>query len=404
MVKYNLHLDTEEKDIIKRILAERINRKRKNGFELFSFVILISVYSIMLPAWFILYEIEFDITFIVWLLLGAIIFFGWSHIFKLAERLRNRVLDGKAYTKKREDLREQNNDVNTTSVAMKVLYIITDLLFIVTVGYLGIKVFYPRAAGEEFRTWFSANTSLVLIILWGCLDLIWQIIAICKVNKGESKLRALMIVCTAIVGLLCAGYFLLCIGVYALRNEIERENENGTLTVATDDGYGRSYELCKKESALTRKHIRFADGWDDTDPNRTNLIVPKESEIKIEEVPEQSEKDNQVDIEEIKDEEAERIEEGNKAIFEVLNSDGSDYEEIYDAKGNSIVIVQEDVATVRFIKFNKMIEKGTIGQYVYFESKKDTDGAWTWTEAEILDTYNYVYQTKEVIATGQKSW
>lgn len=41
-------------------------------------------------------------------------------------------------------------------------------------------------------------------------------------------------------------------------------------------------------------------------------------------------------------------------------------------------------------------QEGTKTQYVYYKNIKSTDGSWSMMDAEILDMYQYDYESKEV--------
>ena len=42
--------------------------------------------------------------------------------------------------------------------------------------------------------------------------------------------------------------------------------------------------------------------------------------------------------------------------------------------------------------------------YVLYRSKKNTDGSWYISEAEILDIFAYSMSTKDVVSSGKTSW
>lgn len=49
-------------------------------------------------------------------------------------------------------------------------------------------------------------------------------------------------------------------------------------------------------------------------------------------------------------------------------------------------------------------QKGTKAQYVYYKSTKSTDGSWNMMDAEILDMYQYDYESKEATDLEKTSW
>lgn len=49
-------------------------------------------------------------------------------------------------------------------------------------------------------------------------------------------------------------------------------------------------------------------------------------------------------------------------------------------------------------------QEGTKAQYVYYKNIKSTGGSWSTMDAEILDMYQYDYESKEVKDLEQTSW
>ena len=49
-------------------------------------------------------------------------------------------------------------------------------------------------------------------------------------------------------------------------------------------------------------------------------------------------------------------------------------------------------------------QEGTKTQYVYYKNIKSTDGSWSMMDAEILDMYQYDYESKEVKDLQKTSW
>ena len=49
-------------------------------------------------------------------------------------------------------------------------------------------------------------------------------------------------------------------------------------------------------------------------------------------------------------------------------------------------------------------QEGTKTQNVYYKNIKSTDGSWSMMDAEILDMYQYDYESKEVKDLQKTSW
>lgn len=54
--------------------------------------------------------------------------------------------------------------------------------------------------------------------------------------------------------------------------------------------------------------------------------------------------------------------------------------------------------------FDRDNQEGTKAQYVYYKSIKSADGSWNMMDAEILDMYQYDYESKKVIDLEKTSW
>ena len=100
-----------------------------------------------------------------------------------------------------------------------------------------------------------------------------------------------------------------------------------------------------------------------------------------------------------------RIEEGFQKVYDAVFAEAGDtYAESSDAKGNLQIILQEDKTQIRYLTYDRESENGRCGLYVAYLCEKAPDGSWSPMEARMLDTYAYVYETGDVIASGKTSW
>ncbi len=76
----------------------------------------------------------------------------------------------------------------------------------------------------------------------------------------------------------------------------------------------------------------------------------------------------------------------------------------YNAKGNSRVILSENEEIIEFLVYDRLSENEKCELYVLYRSKKNADGSWYISEAEILDIFAYKISTKDVVNSGKTSW
>ncbi len=76
----------------------------------------------------------------------------------------------------------------------------------------------------------------------------------------------------------------------------------------------------------------------------------------------------------------------------------------YSAKGNSRVILNENEKTIEFLVYDRLSENEKCELYVLYRCKKNADGSWYISEAEILDIFAYEMSTKDVVSSGKTSW
>ena len=173
-----------------------------------------------------------------------------------------------------------------------------------------------------------------------------------------------------------------------------------------------SYRLYKEENILVLQFLRSADGIEDIDASITQQEymdkkygdLEKKSEHQDDDKDESSQNDmtteNQQDLEKIK-----KIDEGYLKIYQTyIKETDAEYRKDYNAKGYSYIITYEDETQIRYLMYDRDDQEGTKAQYVYYKNIKNTDGSWSMMDAEILDMYQYDYESKEVEDLQQTSW
>ena len=160
-----------------------------------------------------------------------------------------------------------------------------------------------------------------------------------------------------------------------LNDDSEHYNSNGTVMVKTPVWLDKpSFRLYKKENILVLQFLRNADGIEDIE--------------------------SQQELEKIK-----KIDEGYLKIYQTyIKETDSEYRKDYNAKGYSYIVTYEDETQIKYLMYDRDNQEGTKAQYVYYKNIKSTDGSWSMMEAEILDMYQYDYESKEVKDLQQTSW
>lgn len=104
--------------------------------------------------------------------------------------------------------------------------------------------------------------------------------------------------------------------------------------------------------------------------------------------------------------EEQQITAGYKAIYELYSDRPiDDFGVYYGAKvSSSRCILSEDENTVEYIVYNGKSEDEKCGLYVYFQSKKNTDGKWNANDGIIMDIYIYEYESGNVVSSGKTNW
>ena len=103
--------------------------------------------------------------------------------------------------------------------------------------------------------------------------------------------------------------------------------------------------------------------------------------------------------------ETNEIYDGYRTIYQQYFADeGCDFMISYGANGNSRVILNENEEIIEYLVYDRLSENEKCELYVLYRSKKNTDGSWYISEAEILDIFAYSMSTKDVVSSGKTSW
>lgn len=96
---------------------------------------------------------------------------------------------------------------------------------------------------------------------------------------------------------------------------------------------------------------------------------------------------------------------GYRAIYQQYFADeGCDFVISYSASGNSRVILNENEEIIEFLAYDRLSENEKCELYVLYRSKKNVNGSWYISEAEILDIFAYNVSAKDVVSSGKTSW
>lgn len=311
---------------------------------------------------------------------------------------------------------EQIETENKISFKVKALVAATMLTIMVSLVYIGIKIGYPLKNGAIFRLWFIRTVPIILLLILLCLNVMWTCVLsrIIKMNKKKSLLKRILL---WVVGIIVVLAMALGIFVNMLNDDSEHYNSNGTVIVKTPVWLDKpSYRLYKKENILVLQFLRNADGIEDIDASITQQEYidkyiaenyggwEKKSEHQDDDKNESSTNDmtteSQQDLEKIK-----KIDEGYLKIYQTfIKETDAEYRKDYNAKGYSYIVTYEDETQIKYLMYDRDNQEGTKAQYVYYKNIKSTDGSWSMMEAEILDMYQYDYESKEVKDLQQTSW
>ena len=103
--------------------------------------------------------------------------------------------------------------------------------------------------------------------------------------------------------------------------------------------------------------------------------------------------------------ETNEIYDGYHTIYQQYFADeGCDFMISYGANGNSRVILNENEEIIEYLVYDRLSENEKCELYVWYRSKKNADGSWYISEAQILDIFAYSTSTKDVISSGKTSW
>ena len=103
--------------------------------------------------------------------------------------------------------------------------------------------------------------------------------------------------------------------------------------------------------------------------------------------------------------ETDEIYDGYRTIYQQYFADqGCDFMISYSASGNSRVILNENEEIIEFLAYDRLSENEKCELFVLYRSKKNADGSWHISEAEILDIFAYNVSTKDVVSSGKTSW
>lgn len=103
--------------------------------------------------------------------------------------------------------------------------------------------------------------------------------------------------------------------------------------------------------------------------------------------------------------ETDEIYSGYRTIYQQYFADeGYDFTLSYNASGHSRVIINENEEIIEFLAYDRLSENEKCELYVLYRSKKNADGSWYTSEAEILDIFAYDMSTKDAVSSGKTSW
>ena len=284
---------------------------------------------------------------------------------------------------------------NKMSFIMKILVAATMITAIVSLIYMGIKIGYPLSNGEIFRLWFIRTVPIILLLILQCLNVMWTCVlsGIIKMNKKKSLLKRILL---WVVGIIVVLAMALGIFVNMLNDDSEHYNSNGTVIVKTPVWLDEpSYRLYKEKNILVLQFLRSADGIEDIDASITQQEYMDKKYGDLEKELEHQDENKKV----------KKIEEGYLKIYETYIKDtDEEYRKDYNAKGYSYIVTYEDETQIRYLMYDRDNQEGTKAQYVYYKNIKNTDGSWSMMDAEILDMYQYDYESKEVKDLHKTSW
>lgn len=311
---------------------------------------------------------------------------------------------------------EQIEMKNKMSFKMKTVIVATMITLIVSIVYIGIRNGYSLANGEIFRLWFIRTAPIIILLTLLCLNVIWTCVlsGIIKTNKKKSLLKRIFL---WVVGIIVVLAMALGIFVNMLNDDSEYYNDNGTVIVKNPVWLDKpSFKLYKEENILVLKFLRDSDGINDIDPSITqqeyiDKYISKnygdlENKTEHQDDNKNESSQNDLTIESQQDsKKIKKIDEGYQKLYQTyIKETDAEYRKDYNAKGYSYIVTYEDETQVRYLMFDRDNQEGTKAQYVYYKSIKSPDGSWNMMDAEILDMYQYDYESKEATDLEKTSW
>lgn len=100
-----------------------------------------------------------------------------------------------------------------------------------------------------------------------------------------------------------------------------------------------------------------------------------------------------------------RITAGYKAIYEFISgSTTKNFEVYYGASESSTkCVLSEDENTVDYLVYDGESANENCGLYVCYQSEKNADGTWSYTDGIIINIYAYVYENGDVVSSGKRN-
>lgn len=297
--------------------------------------------------------------------------------------------------------------------------------------------FVPK--GLELRAWFTYGSIPVITFVWQTLIVIWAFV-FGKTKLSQIKRAGIRVTAKVLLSILSIAMVLfmgvVCLVMMFGEEVREQDNENGTLSVMKTNFLDPSdYFLYEKVNLLYRKYIRDAKDFSDTDPTITQEEFKErmEEERKAHEAEAMARAakteadlaaDKQVDealpiaydddwgasanpennsesadsaddsakgdTPNVLSDEEQRILDGYHAVFEFMpKKAGYTFEQTYDAKGHSRVIVYEDDTVICFIACDEARSDRNTCYYTYSECEKGIDGSFSPYDGIKNDCYVY---------------
>lgn len=97
---------------------------------------------------------------------------------------------------------------------------------------------------------------------------------------------------------------------------------------------------------------------------------------------------------------------GYQAIYKLYSDNSIDHFEVsYGASESSTrCVLSENETTVEYLVYSGKSENEKCGLYVHYQSDKNNDGTWSYTDGTIVNIYAYVYESGDVVGSGKTQW